>query len=180
MRRHCRGGALLLCSAIASLVTLSCASAPPEPPPPKVREVVTWEILPADGYQDEKSYVTLEYAPPETLRASAAELPEGQPAAPAGGRLTVHLGYRNLGDANTAWFRFEAAEGARVLVRFDGEQGVPNVKGLDGYWWNDVQLDLPEPVVAEARVAVHNRKYAVDYIFSLRRAVDLQVRPAPR
>jgi len=157
---------------ISSLVILSCASGPPEPPPPQVREVVTWQISPADGYQDEKSYVTLEYAPPETLRASAEELPYGQPAALAGGRLTVHLGYRNLADANTAWFRFEATEGARVLVRFDGEQGVPNVKGLDGYWWNDVQLDLQAPVAAEARVAVHNRKYAVDYIFRLRKLVS--------
>jgi hypothetical protein len=54
------------------------------------------------------------------------------------------------------------------------------VKGLDGYWWNDVQLDLPEPVVVEARVAVHNRKYTVDYIFSLRRTVAQVRLPAPQ
>jgi len=48
---------------------------------------------------------------------------------------------------------------------------VPNVKGLDGYWWNDVPLDIPEPVTAEARVVVHNRKYGVTYVFNLRKIV---------
>lgn len=159
------------------LVSLSCTSVPPASPPAPspVPEAVIWEITPDEGYQDEQSYVTLEYASAEALRAAGAGEPDGP--VPAGGRLTVHLGYRELEDANTAWFRFEVAEGPRTLLRLDGEQGVPNVKGLDDYWWNDVTLDLAAPITKEAQVKVYNRKYEVDYVFDLRKLVNRQHPP---
>jgi len=170
MRSRCPGWLPLLCALVPCLTVLSCSSAPPPAPsPPRTQELVVWEISPAEGFRDERSYVTLEYCPPQRLRQSA-EAQRGQ--VPVGGRLTVHLGYRSLADANTIWFRFEAAEGSRDLCRVKGEEGIPNVKGLDGYWWNDVELDLPEPVGSEARVVIHNAKYDLDYVFIVRRRVS--------
>jgi hypothetical protein len=162
----------------------SCRSAPPEPPPPaperKLREVITWEVSPAEGYQDELSFVIVEYAAVETLRKAAAdaaaggsaEQEESQRPIPPGGRLTVHLGYRKIADANTAWFSFRVVEGAKVILRLDGEENVPNIKGSDGYWWNDVELDLEEPVGVEAGVEVVNRRDGVTRSFTLSRIVS--------
>lgn len=174
MKRRPWAPALLPVCLFPVLVNLSCTSLPPAPPPapPPLQEVVTWEITPAEGYQDEQSYVTLEYASLEALEAAAAGEPDAP--VPAGGRLTVHLGYRILEDANTAWFRFEVAEGPQTLLRLNGEQGVPNVKGLDGYWWNDVMLDLAAPITEEARVRIHNKKNEVDYVFALRKLASRQ------
>jgi hypothetical protein len=124
---------------------------------------VSWQIAPATGYRPDTGFVTLDFVPPEGLA--------GTDAPPPGGRLTVHLGYRDIGDANTVWYRFEIYEGARNRLRLEGEEGIPNVKDHDGYWWNDLDLDLDESVATEIRVVVTDKRNATAYPFTLRRVV---------
>jgi hypothetical protein len=147
-------------TALVVLALLSCRTPAPPPAPtpePPAREsVVSWEISPPSGYRPDTGFVTLSYVP-------------GEPT--PGGRLTVHLGYRNISDANTVWYRFEIFEGARKRLRLEGEEGIPNVKDADGYWWNDLDLDLDEPVTTEIRVVVTDKRGATAYPFTLRRVV---------
>jgi hypothetical protein len=165
-------GPLASLMALSVLALASCRTAPVVPPrhePPAVqqpaatREVVTWEVSPAGGYRDERSYVSIDYEPPDMAGGGAAA---GANAAP-GGRIVVHLGHRAIGDGNTKWFSFQVLEGGRLLLEQDGDDDIPNVKGPDGYWWNDVPLDLPAPIAREARVTVSNAQYGAEYDFTV-------------
>lgn len=161
--------ALLAASALAAasvLALLSCKTVEPPPPPPAEparEEVVSWQVAPPKGYHPDTGFVTLEYAPPEELGH------EAEP--PAGGRLTVHLGYLDIHDANTVWYRFEVMEGARVLLRLEGEENIPNVRDPDQYWWNDLDLDLETPIDREIRVVVTDKRIGASYPFTVRRAI---------
>lgn len=154
--------------ALAFLVSLafSCTTVelPPPPPPEPAREqVVTWQIDPAEGYYANNGYVILEYHPPESLPDSTDR--------PRGGRLTVHLGYIDIRSANTLWYRFEVMEGSRRRVRLDGEDNIPNVKDPDQYWWNDLDVDLDEPVTGEISLIVTDKRISFPYRFTLRKVV---------
>jgi hypothetical protein len=161
-----RGKAAFLFLVLPVLFVLSCKTveAPPLPPEEPVREeVISWEITPTEGYHLDSGFVTLDFIPPEKLR--------DQEAPPIGGRLTVHLGYLDIRDANTVWYRFEIAEGSRYRLRLEGEENIPNVRGPDGYWWNDLDLDLEEPVVREIRVVVTDKRLDAAYRFTLRKLI---------
>jgi hypothetical protein len=61
----------------------------------------------------------------------------------------------------------------RLASSLQGAEGIPNIKGPDGNWWNDIDLDLPKPVVREARVEVEDLKIGMTYVFTLRRVKHL-------
>jgi hypothetical protein len=148
------------------MTLLSCKTVAPTPPPPleHAREaLITWEITPREGYYANSGFVTLEFIPPEALR--------DQKEPPPGGRLTVHLGYLDIRDANTVWYRFEIMEGTKRRLRLEGEENIPNVKGPDGYWWNDLDLDLDEPFAREIRVVVTDERIDTAYRFTLRKVI---------
>lgn len=113
---------------------------------------------------DEQGFVRVDYAPCPPGQGEA-----GGDGFPRGGRLAVHLGYRDLRNANTAWYAFQIVEAERILLEQDGSFDVPNIKGPDGYWWNDVVLDLPAPIVSEALLVVSDRRSAAAWRFLLRR-----------
>jgi hypothetical protein len=125
----------------------------PENPTPVVAD--TWDISPAEGYEDVFGYVRIDFTPAERTDD--------------GGRVTVHLGRQGLDHANTAWYNFTVTEGSSSLLSLQGAEGIPNIKGPDGNWWNDIDLDLPKPVMREARVAIEDLKIGVTYVFTLRR-----------
>jgi hypothetical protein len=169
-----------LAAIAATAVLLSCATTGEAPPGPQAVEeaaphvVVSWQITPTDGYQDERSFVRLDFVPCRLGQDAPGE--EGPPPGP-GGRLTVHLGYRSLVDANTVWYSFEITEGGRTLLRQDGAFDVPNIKGPDGYWWNDVSLDLPREVAGEALVVVSDKRSDTAREFVLRRVESAEEIP---
>lgn len=164
--------AAMLAACLLSCRTVEVSAPPPRPVQqpaaighlPAPRPAVSWQVIPPDGYLDEQRFVLVEYAPCTTRPPGADDDP-----VPPGGWLTVHLGYRDLRDANTAWYTFEVVEAGRTLLRQDGSFDVPNIKGPDGYWWNDVVLDLPAEVAMEARVTVTERRSGRAHGFVLRR-----------
>jgi hypothetical protein len=142
---------ILLLFGIA-FVAASCLTSPVTPPALANRqheEGIGWEISPEQGYVDSFGFVKLSFTPPA--------------------RLTVHLGRQNLDHANTAWYSFTVTEGGSTMLSVQGEEGIPNIKGPDGNWWNDVDLDLPHSVSAAIRVIVQDRKIDLAYDFTLRR-----------
>jgi hypothetical protein len=155
-------GALLLL--VCTLAAVSCRSLPPTPPDlPKQQnaEVIGWEISPTHGYEDQYGFIRLSFTPPS--------------------RLTVHIGRLELDHADTAWYGVTVTEGASTLINFVGEEGIPNIKGPDGNWWNDLDLVLPHPLTAELHITIHDMKINLAYAFILRETVlpekvDLQGR----
>jgi len=161
-----RPAAPLLAIAIAVSLASCCTTVEPPPPPapePVREQVVSWQITPAEGYFANDGFVTLEYHPPEEL--------QGTSDPPPGGRLTVHLGYIDIRSANTLWYRFEVAEGPRRRLRLEGEDDIPNVKDPDQYWWNDLDIDLDEPVTGEISVIVTDKRIGAAYPFTLRKVI---------
>ena len=126
-------------------------------------EVVSWEISPPKGYYANAGYVLLDYAPPEALK--------GPGEIPPGGRLTVHLGYIDIRSANTLWYRFEVVEGGKRRCLLEGEDNIPNVRDPDEYWWNDLDIDLDEPVAREIRVVVTDKRLRAAYPFTVRKVI---------
>jgi hypothetical protein len=143
---------------LAALGAAACSTVPPAPPPaaaPRPPAGQSWEVSPSDGYTDRFGYVRLEFLPP------------GPPGIPPGGRLVVHLGRQSLHLANTVWFRFKVTEGGSALLDVAGEEGIPNIKGPDGNWWNDVSLDLPKPISNQVRVTADDRGTGMTYTFTV-------------
>ncbi|MBP1679489.1 MAG: hypothetical protein H6Q29_1400 [Bacteroidetes bacterium] len=150
--------------AASTLAPLSCRTVEPPPPPEPAREeVISWEITPPKGYYANAGYVILEYTPPEALK--------GPEEIPPGGRLTIHLGYIDIRSANTLWYRFEVMEGAKRRLRLEGEDNIPNVKDPDQYWWNDLDIDLDEPITTEIRVIVTDKRINAAYPFILKKVI---------
>jgi hypothetical protein len=147
---------------VMALIAVSCSTVPAAPPVPerKNQEVISWEISPAEGYTDTFGYVRLEFTPSGS-----------DPTLPAGGRLTVHLGRQSLDHANTVWYSYTVTEGSTTLISLDGEIGIPNIKGPDGNWWDDIDFDLPRPVFHEIHVTIEDRKINATYAFTLRKLV---------
>ena len=84
----------------------------------------------------------------------------------------MHLGRLNLDHANTAWYSFRVTEGSAELIELDGKEGIPNVKGPDGNWWNDIELDLQQPLRRQIAVTVDDSKIGEIYAFFVRRKVS--------
>ena len=153
----CRARPFLL-AWLAALSAAACSTVPLTPPPaaaPQPPAVQSWEVSPAEGYTDRFGYVRLEFLPP------------GPPGILPGGRLMVHLGRQSLHLANTVWFSFKVTEGATVLLSVAGEEGIPNIKGPDGNWWNDMSLDLPKPISNPIRVTADDAGTGMTYTFTV-------------
>jgi hypothetical protein len=155
-RAHAHPLALAAAAALAVLTSCATRPVPPAPAPRPQPAVESWVVSPAGGYEDSYGYVRLEFQPP------------GTPGLPAGGRLVVHLGRQGLAHANTIWYRFRVTEGAADLLDVPGGEGIPNVKGPDGNWWNDVILDLPGPFSRPLRVTVEDSRTGITYAFTVR------------
>jgi hypothetical protein len=143
---------------VAAAGCTTARPAPPEAPAPAVRQpaIKSWEVTPAEGYVDSYGYLRLEFLPP------------GAPGLPAGGRLVLHLGRQSLSHANTAWYTVRVTEGTVVLLDVAGEEGIPNIKGPDGNWWKDIDLDLPRPFMHPLTVTVNDAKTGIPYAFTVR------------
>jgi hypothetical protein len=152
---------VILVSLAATVAAAACTTVRPAPPTataPAVQRqptVESWEISPAEGYQDGYGYVRLEFLPP------------GAPGLPAGGRLVVHLGRQRLEHANTIWYSFRVTEGIVELLSMDGPEGIPNIKGPDGNWWTDVDLDLPGAFSRPLLVTVNDARAGMTYTFTV-------------
>ena len=163
--RGCRSrpDAALLSLVLPLLAAFSCTTVEPPPEPPAGEAVISWDITPTKGYHLDSGFVTLEFAPPEELRDA--------PDRPLGGRLTVHLGYIDIRSANTLWYRFEIMEGSKLRLRLEGEDNIPNVKDPDQYWWNDLDIDLDEPITAEIRLIVTDKRINAAYPFIIKKVI---------
>ena len=151
----------------------------PEPEPAKVVEI-SYPILPQERVDDDYGYIALEYLTRgEVLEKIKARLDKREADAddyereyakvPEGGHLLIHIGRQDLMHANTLWYGFEISTGTKILVKSGGKEGIPNIKGRDGNWWNIVTVPLKHPIDESISVLIYDEKIEATYEFSVTR-----------
>ena len=158
--------------------------APPLPvPEPEYDRVVrvSYPVLPRARFEDRYGYVELEYLTRqeivETVRmrldkqgADAADDYEREYAKiPDGGHVLIYIGRQDLMHANTRWYSYRVSTRSTLLVKGGGEEGIPNIKGRDGNWWNVVTIPLDQSIDDAIMIEIHDAKLETIYEFSVER-----------
>ena len=174
------GAALLFAAALAAVFAAGCASPGPsvidvpdyspdegrkisaELPEPEIelpelpapgpetaaferKTEVRYRITPEEGYSTESAYLRVSFVP--------AVPPEAGESPARGGRISVHIGHRDIEGANTKWYSYSIIVDGRKYNK-KGKVSVPFVRGRDNYWWNEEVLRLPKPLEDEVTVTV--------------------------
>ena len=189
---------LLLCLDLAGFVERGILRAdvvvpapppPPPPPPPPEPEpepepkkivVVSFPVTPTERYNDSLGYIGLEYLTPVEVKqrikirldkreADPEDYDREYADVPDGGHVLVHIGRQELMDANTLWYRYAVRAEGEVVFEKKGKEGIPNVKGRDGNWWNVVTIPLKKPIVDSISVTVTDTKAERTYEFEVTR-----------
>ncbi|MBT3273049.1 MAG: hypothetical protein HN368_07855 [Spirochaetales bacterium] len=151
----------------------------PAPEPEPVRTVlISYPIEPRERFNDNWGYIGLEYltqdevkekiktrldkreADPEDYQREYAKISEG-------GEVLIHIGRQDLMHANTLWYSYSVANGAKTLISRKGNEGIPNIKGRDGNWWNTLTVSLDQPIADYINVTVTDSKSEQTYEFKV-------------
>lgn len=184
-------GALGFVERTATVATVFEPSPPPEPPPPPPPEpepapepehkiVITFEVAPEAEMRDDFGYLRIEYLTNEEARESVSQSLEKRRASqvsveraiaevPAGGKIRVHIGRQDLMHANTRWYSYSMSIGSETLLEKGGVEGIPNVRGRDGNWWNTVELPVDDPIFEPLDLSVLDSRADVEYAFTITR-----------
>ncbi|MBN1686342.1 MAG: hypothetical protein JW852_06780 [Spirochaetales bacterium] len=162
--------------------------APPPPPSPAEPEPkitrISYSILPQDRYNDGYGYIGLEYLTRpqvlekikerlDTRNADADQYQKEYDKVPPGGHLVVHIGRNDLMHANTRWYAYTVIENGEVILARKGAEGIPNIKGRDGNWWNEVTIPLKAPIDDSIQVRVADTKQNLLYEFAVARLEEI-------
>ena len=156
--------------------TAETAQVPEKP----VKTVIAWQVEPSKFYHDEFGYTGAGYSTREEQwnklknlldkkGASPEEYSKAEASLPEHGILTFHIGRQDLMHANTRWFHFSAKTGSKVLLSYKGQEGIPNIKGKDGNWWNIIELPLPEEITSKIDIMISDIKTGRNYNLTVTR-----------
>lgn len=163
----------------------------PPPPPPPPQEPITlpkaelivktsYPVNPIERFTDAFGYIGLEYLTkgeaedrakarlsrrgvgPDELEKVLAKIPDG-------GHLLVHIGRQDLLHANTLLYSYIVMSGDKMIISRKGRDGIPNIKGRDGNWWNVVTIPLDNPIDESISVRITDTKIEKTYEFSVDR-----------
>jgi len=167
------------------------APSPPAPPPPTPvpeqpeREVrVCYPIFPRERYDDRYGYIALEYlTKPEVHEeiqsrlekrgARPEEYEKEYAKVPPGGHIVVSIGRRDLMHANTRWYDYTVKSGDTIIIKKKGDEGIPNIKGRDGNWWNEVVIPLGSVIENSVEVQVNDTMANVLYVFTVTKVEEV-------
>lgn len=171
-------------AAVTASVFLPAPPPPPvvveEPSEPETITIVTFPIEPTDEIRDKYGYMRIEYLTHEqavervTSRLAKRGSDEETIAVaieevPAGGQILVHIGRQDLMHANTRWYRYLLSAAGVPLLERTGREGIPNVKGRDGNWWNVVELPVEAPIEDQVALSVGDTRAGMAYEYTIRR-----------
>jgi hypothetical protein len=154
---------------------------PPAPAPlPAPEKIVTisFPILPQDRYDDRFGYIGLDYLTKQEVldkikarldkrNADADDYQREYSKVPEGGHLIVNIGRSDLMHANTRWYSYVVTKGNETKIAKKGVEGIPNIKGRDGNWWNVVIVPLEFLIEESIEVEIADMKENLVYEFSV-------------
>ena len=153
--------------AASTLALLSCRTVEPPPPPPRSgpgRRSYPGRSRRRRGITRMPATSLLDYAPPGSSERPRRDPPGRTPHRPP--RLHRHPQTRT--PCGTGSRSSRAGSGG---CRLEGEDNIPNVRDPDEYWWNDLDIDLDEPVDREIRVVVTDKRIGAAYPFTVRKVI---------
>ena len=161
------------------------APPPPEPEPEPEKVIrISYPILPQERYDDAYGYIGLEYLTrPEVLdkiktrldkrNADSDDYEREYAKVPDGGHLIIHIGRSDLMHANTRWYYYTVVKDGKVRIERGGVEGIPNIKGRDGNWWNIVTVPLETLIEEEIEVKVMDSEKELEYTFTITRLEEI-------
>ena len=186
-------------------IVLSCKTAAPIPekieraekaekaiiisPAIETQTIIKFYVDPSVFYNDEFGYIGIGYQTKEEVwekrkrffanrNLSQADYEKVYNAIPKGGIISVHIGRKDLMHANTRYYVFNCSKNNRSIFRINGREGIPNIKGRDGNWWNIVELPLNEDVENVINVIVTDKRVNKDFNFRIiREEIIVPVQP---
>lgn len=149
---------------------------PPSPPAPPA--VVIYKVIPEKFIRDIYGYIGIRYYTYEQEKekikirldkknSGKEDYDKAYKRIPEFGNVTLHIGRKDLMHANTKWYNFSVKKGDICLIKLRGREGIPNIKGEDGNWWNIVKLPLTEEIPEELSVEIEDTKTGGIYKFRL-------------
>lgn len=158
----------------------------PEEKPLRHDTIVTFRVDPQEFFRDNNGYTGLEYRTFDELWQKKKQILDSRNSpeedykkaarsVPGFGSVTIHIGRQDLMHANTRWYSYSVSRQGKIIFSRNGEEGIPNVKGRDGNWWNIIEIALPEEIKDSIEVKVTDKKTAKDYLFSVTREENVIV-----
>lgn len=154
---------------------------PPEPQPePLWVTIVSFPIEPTDEIKDEFGYMRIEYIEfteaVEAIRdrlsrrgATEKQIERAISTVEPGGVVRVHIGRQELLHADTQWYDY-VVEQSEAGYDSHGVEGIPNIRGRDGNWWNVVDLPILSPIADEINITVYDTRELVEYRYTIIRS----------
>lgn len=165
---------------LTAVALIPAPSPPPETPPPEPEKEVriTYPILPQERFDDTYGYIGIDYlTKPEVLEkiktrldrrdANPDDYQKAYDKVPEGGHLILKIGRYDLMHANTRWYTYLVIRDGEPIIDREGEEGIPNIKGRDGLWWNEVIVPLKRPVEDRIGVRIADTNKNLSYEFEV-------------
>lgn len=166
-------------------VLLPVPPPPLEPAPEPEKTIrITYPILPQARYEDRFGYIGLEYLTREEVLAKIKTRLDKRGAdsddyqreygkVPEGGHLIINIGRSDLMHANTRWYFYTVAKDGETRIERGGVEGIPNIKGRDGNWWNVVTVPLKFLVEETIEVKIRDTMEELEYTFAVNRHEEI-------
>jgi hypothetical protein len=174
----------LFCLLLLLSLILSCKTTPKKEPEnpvvkqPKTVKIEKFYVEPYKFYKDNYGYIGVSYLTRNEIWEKKKILLEKRDAPeiafeaekkrlPKEGLITFHIGRFDIMHANTAWYVFSAYKNKKLIFSVKGKEGLPNIKGGDGNWWDAVEIPLDEHVDSKIEIIVKDNKNEKEFLFEL-------------
>ena len=148
------------------------------PEPPKKEVVISFITNPKDFIKDNFGYTGIEYFTKEQViekiktrlekkNAPAEDYTKTYKKVPDFGNIILHIGRQDLMHANTKWYTCTVKNGKETHLSWKGKEGIPNIKGRDGNWWNTVKLPVKKEIADKLYITVKDNKTGDIYSFRI-------------
>jgi hypothetical protein len=151
------------------------------PPPLAVEKIeVSYNVEPEKYSIDSFGYIGVEYFTNkqekekiknrlDKKKALQEDYEKAYSRVPEFGNIVLHIGRKDLMHANTKWYSYSVRKGDKILLNLKGKEGIPNIRGKDGNWWNILKLPVRENIEDTLSVKIRDNKTANFYSFKVLR-----------
>jgi hypothetical protein len=158
---------------------------PQIPPLAKEKIEVFYNVEPEKYITDNFGYIGVEYFTNkqekekiknrlDKKKALQKDYEKAYSRVPEFGNIVLHIGRKDLMHANTKCYSYSVRKGEKVLLNLNGKEGIPNIRGRDGNWWNILKLPVRENIKDTLSVVINDNKTSKIYNFKVLRVESIK------
>ncbi len=147
---------------------------------PEIKTEISYSIEPEKFIRDNYGYIGIKYLTHEEEKekvrkrleknnASPVDFEKAYKRIPEFGYIVLHIGRQELMHANTKWYSCSVKKEGTTVLTYKGREGIPNIKGRDGNWWNIVKLPVRNDIITPLSVEITDNKKGSSYNFKINR-----------